>query len=70
MLSDANLDRYGIAPSRLANILTMNDDVNSYVIFIGSLGDQAHRSGHTMIINNNNNNNCYYYYTESMPRSG
>ena len=42
-LSDANLDRYGIRPKSLANILTGNEDVNAYVIFIGSLGDQAHR---------------------------
>jgi len=43
ILSDANLDRYGIRPKKLAEILTMNDDVNAYVIFIGSLGDQAQR---------------------------
>lgn len=42
-LSDANLDRYGIRPKALADILTSNEDVNAYVIFIGSLGDQAHR---------------------------
>ena len=43
VLSDANLERYGIRPKKLAEILTMNDDVNAYVIFIGSLGDQAQR---------------------------
>jgi len=43
VLSDANLDRYGIPPRKLAEILTMSDDVNAYVIFIGSLGDQAQR---------------------------
>ena len=43
VLSDANLDRYGIRPKKLAEILSMNDDVNAYVIFIGSLGDQAQR---------------------------
>lgn len=43
LLSDANLDRYGIPPKKLAEILTMNADVNAYVIFIGSLGDQAQR---------------------------
>ena len=42
VLSDANFDRYGIPPKRFADILTSNDDVNAYVIFIGSLGDQAH----------------------------
>ena len=44
VLSDANLDRYGIRPKRLAEVLTKKDDVNAYIIFIGSLGDQAHRS--------------------------
>ena len=43
VLSDANLDRYGIRPKSLADILTANEDVNAYVIFIGSLGDQANR---------------------------
>jgi hypothetical protein len=42
-LSDANLDRYGIRPKALADILTSTDEVNAYVIFIGSLGDQASR---------------------------
>jgi len=46
VLSDANLDRYGIPPRKFAEILTMNDDVNAYVIFIGSLGDQALRFCH------------------------
>lgn len=44
VLSDANLDRYGIRPKQFADILTSNEDVNAYVIFIGSLGDQATRS--------------------------
>jgi von Willebrand factor A domain-containing protein 8 len=43
LLSDANLERYGIRPKRLSEILTMNDEINAYVIFIGSLGDQAQR---------------------------
>jgi len=43
VLSDANLDRYGISPERFAKLLTSNADVNSYAIFIGSLGDQATR---------------------------
>ena len=43
LLSDANFDRYGIRPSRFAEILTANEDVNAYAIFIGSLGDQALR---------------------------
>ena len=41
VLSDANFDRYGIPPRRFADILTANEDVNAYVIFIGSLGNQA-----------------------------
>lgn len=43
VLSDANLERYGISPERFARVLTSNADVNSYAIFIGSLGDQATR---------------------------
>ena len=43
VLSDANLERYGIRPKKFADVLTANEDVNSYVIFIGSLGDQATR---------------------------
>ncbi|KAK7090090.1 von Willebrand factor A domain-containing protein 8-like [Littorina saxatilis] len=41
LLSDANFDRYGIRPARFAEILTSDEDVNAYAIFIGSLGDQA-----------------------------
>lgn len=53
MLSDANLDRYGISPASFADALTSKDNVNAYTIFIGSLGDQADRlvkqlpSGHS-----------------------
>ncbi len=43
VLSDANLDRYGIRPRHLTDALTAKDDVNAYIIFIGSLGDQATR---------------------------
>ena len=43
VLSDANLERYGIRPSHFAEVLQSNDDVNAYAIFIGSLGDQAER---------------------------
>ena len=43
MLSDANLDVYGIPPERLGNILTMDEKVNAYAIFIGSLGNQAQK---------------------------
>ncbi|KAK7080894.1 von Willebrand factor A domain-containing protein 8 [Halocaridina rubra] len=41
LLSDANLDRYGIRPSELAKALTAEPTVNTYAIFIGSLGNQA-----------------------------
>lgn len=43
VLSDANLERYGIRPERLANVLTSDPQVSAFVIFIGSLGDQAQR---------------------------
>ncbi|XP_014486715.1 PREDICTED: von Willebrand factor A domain-containing protein 8 [Dinoponera quadriceps] len=43
VLSDANLERYGISPERFARVLMSNMDVNAYAIFIGSLGDQATR---------------------------
>jgi von Willebrand factor A domain-containing protein 8 len=43
VLSDANLERYGIPPKKLSEILSMDDEVNAFVIFIGSLGDQAQR---------------------------
>ena len=43
VLSDANFDRYGLSPRRYAQIMTRNDKVNVYCIFIGALGDQAQR---------------------------
>ncbi|RZC39738.1 von Willebrand factor A domain-containing protein 8 [Asbolus verrucosus] len=43
VLSDANLQRYGIPPSQLAAALTAKSNVSGYAIFIGSLGDQAER---------------------------
>lgn len=43
VLSDANLQRYGIPPSELAAALTSCPSVSAYVIFIGGLGDQAER---------------------------
>ena len=43
VLSDANLDRYGIRPHQFGDVLTSNEDVNAYAIFLGSLGDQADR---------------------------
>ncbi|XP_067669611.1 von Willebrand factor A domain-containing protein 8-like [Haliotis asinina] len=61
LLSDANFDRYGIRPSRFAEILNSNEDVNAYAIFIGSLGDQAVRltkqlpMGHAYVCMDNKN---------------
>ncbi|KAJ1354637.1 hypothetical protein KIN20_011630 [Parelaphostrongylus tenuis] len=43
LISDANLDRYGISPKNIVNIMNRDDTVKSYVIFIGSLGQQAER---------------------------
>lgn len=43
VLSDANLERYGIRPERFAHVLTSDPQVNAFAIFIGSLGDQAER---------------------------
>lgn len=43
VLSDANLQRYGIPPAQLGTALTACPNVSAYVIFIGGLGDQAER---------------------------
>lgn len=48
VLSDANLERYGIEPSKFAQVLTTNSQVNAFAIFIGSLGDQADRLQRTL----------------------
>ncbi|XP_069495477.1 von Willebrand factor A domain-containing protein 8 [Ambystoma mexicanum] len=48
VLSDANLERYGIPPSRFAQSLTTNPQVHAFAIFIGSLGDQAERLQRTL----------------------
>ncbi|KAK2840347.1 hypothetical protein Q5P01_014087 [Channa striata] len=48
VLSDANLERYGIRPERFAQILTSDPQVNAFAIFIGSLGDQAERLQKTL----------------------
>ncbi|XP_072370485.1 von Willebrand factor A domain-containing protein 8-like [Scyliorhinus torazame] len=48
VLSDANLERYGINPERFARALTCNPQVNAFAIFIGSLGDQAERLQQTL----------------------
>ena len=41
VLSDANFDRYGIRPESIGKILNKNESVNAYMVFIGSLGNQA-----------------------------
>uniref|UniRef100_A0A8D3BWW5 von Willebrand factor A domain-containing protein 8 n=1 Tax=Scophthalmus maximus TaxID=52904 RepID=A0A8D3BWW5_SCOMX len=48
VLSDANLERYGIRPERVARVLTSDPQVNAFAIFIGSLGDQAERLQKTL----------------------
>ncbi|GMT32324.1 hypothetical protein PFISCL1PPCAC_23621 [Pristionchus fissidentatus] len=41
LLSDANLERYGIQPSSLARLMDKDDGVKTYAVLIGSLGEQA-----------------------------
>ncbi|KAJ3386110.1 von Willebrand factor A domain-containing protein 8, partial [Entophlyctis sp. JEL0112] len=41
ILSDANLSQYNIQPDELAAALTENENINAYIIFIGSIKDQA-----------------------------
>uniref|UniRef100_A0A3Q3VYX4 von Willebrand factor A domain-containing protein 8 n=1 Tax=Mola mola TaxID=94237 RepID=A0A3Q3VYX4_MOLML len=48
VLSDANLERYGIQPERFAQVLTSDPQVNAFAIFIGSLGNQAERLQKTL----------------------
>ncbi|KAM9343638.1 von Willebrand factor A domain-containing protein 8 [Pholidichthys leucotaenia] len=48
VLSDANLERYGIRPERFAQALTSDPQVNAFAVFIGSLGDQAERLQKTL----------------------
>lgn len=54
--SDANLDRYGIKPQHLARAMQLEENVNVFLIFIGTLGAQAERlkaqlpSGKTFVI--------------------
>ena len=43
VLSDANLERYGIHPSLLAAELVGDDSVKAFCIMLGSLGPQAER---------------------------
>ena len=41
VLSDANLDRYGIKPHHLAKRLEADPNVHAFVVLVGSLGSQA-----------------------------
>ncbi|KAI9138938.1 AAA domain-containing protein [Paraphysoderma sedebokerense] len=41
ILSDANLQRYGIRPEEVKKALTFNPKVNAVMIFIGALGSEA-----------------------------
>lgn len=50
VLSDANLQRYGIPPSQLGAALTACPNVSAYVIFIGGLGNQAEKYCKQIII--------------------
>jgi von Willebrand factor A domain-containing protein 8 len=43
VLSDANLERYGIHPSQLGRILSAEPRVKAYAIFVASLFDEAER---------------------------
>jgi len=43
ILSDANLDQYNIKPSDLAKALKSDERVNAYIIFIGTIRDQAEK---------------------------
>lgn len=43
VLSDANLERYGISAKDFGKVLTSDSKVNTFAIFIGSLGNQAER---------------------------
>ena len=45
VLSDANLERYGIPAEAFGKALTSDPRVNAFAIFIGSLGNQADRYG-------------------------
>lgn len=41
LLSDANLDQYGIQPADLKYLLDMDQRVNLFILFIGTMGRQA-----------------------------
>ncbi len=43
LLSDANLERYGIRPTALASVLSANPSVHAHAIFLSSVGGEAER---------------------------
>jgi Cu/Ag efflux pump CusA len=43
VLSDANLSQYNISPKQICDALDTSDKVNAFIIFIGSLEDQAEK---------------------------
>lgn len=43
VVSDANLDRYGIRPARIGELLSSDPRVKAHAIFIASLADEAER---------------------------
>jgi hypothetical protein len=43
VLSDANLDRYGIRARDIATLMERDERVHVFVVLIGSLGEQANR---------------------------
>jgi len=43
ILSDANLDQYNIKPNEIAKALKMDERVNAYILFIGTIRDQAEK---------------------------
>jgi len=43
ILSDANLEQYNIKAGDIAKALTQDERVNAYIIFIGTIRDQAEK---------------------------
>merc|ERR1711934_1127130 len=43
LLSDANLDQYGIGATELKQIIRAHPKVNVYILFIGTMGEQRRR---------------------------
>jgi hypothetical protein len=43
LLSDANLDQYSIGAADLAELINLHPRVHVYILFIGTLGDQAEK---------------------------